>query len=807
MRNQAASPRSSPANRENGAAGSIPRDIFWRANERGEWTAALPTWEEFTGFPPQSPHPDAWLDLLHPEDRERTSALWARCVASGEPYRNEYRVRRCDGGWRHIAARGVPILDAEGGVREWIGVSEDITESRLAELTLHHERAMLDHLVRGGSLSEILTDLVLGHEQLHPGTLGSILLCDADGKHLLHGAAPSLPAEYCRAIHGAPIGPSAGSCGTAAFLGETVITADIESDPRWSEYQDTALRHGLRACWSTPIRSRHGKVLGTFALYYRQPRTPCPEEMAAIETGARLASVAIERKLEEDALLEWKNRYEAVIQASGHLLYDWNPVTNRVTYGGDSVRVLGYSLRELGSTLDEWLEIVHPEDRVQVAQEIERGLAAGEPFHGAYRVKRKDGAFVDVQDDGHFVLNSDGVPTRMLGFLVDVTERKRSEEQERQTQKMNAIGELAGGVAHDFNNQLAAILGYANLLSQRLKDPDLLRFSDGIGAAARRSADLTQKLLAFARKGRYQQVPLDLHRVIADTVTLLERSIDKRISIVQRLEASAAMISGDPSQMQSALLNLGLNARDAMPGGGAMTFETAIVGQAGRECESCRQEVARGAHLRIVVGDTGSGIDSEVRKHLFEPFFTTKPIGKGTGMGLASVYGTVQNHRGAIRVDSAVGVGTRFSICLPLLERTERDPAQAEPARPGAGKALRILVVDDEPELRAMVSLMLQRGGHEVLAVANGPEAIELYSRRGAELDLVILDMMMPEISGRDTFKALKSMNPGVRVVLSSGYSIDGDARRILDDGALGFLQKPFTIAELEAQIARIDQR
>jgi PAS domain S-box-containing protein len=535
-------PAGSPARSE--SPGPVAKDIFWRADARGEWTEASPTWETFTGIRGEDPRGDRWLELLHPADRGRTKALWDHCVATRQHYRNEYRIRRAAGGWRHIAVRGIPMLALDGSVREWIGHSEDVTESRLAQQALDHERAMLEHLVRGGSLERILTDLVLGHEELHPGTMGSVLLCDADGTRLLHGASPSLPAEYSRAIHGARIGPEAGSCGTAVFRGETVIVADIETDPRWTSYKDLALPHGLRACWSTPIRSRHGKTLGTFALYYREARTPNAEEVAAVETGARLASVAIERKLEEDAAFEWQKRYEAVIHASGRLLYDWDPATNRVTYGGDSTRLLGYSLDELGKDLAHWIEIVHPEDREAFRKETERVLTMKEPFHASYRLRRKDGTHVDVQDDGYFVLNAEGGITRMVGFIVDVTDRKRNEERARQTQKMNGIGELAGGVAHDFNNQLAAILGYADLLSRRLEDPELAFLANGIAAAARRSADLTKKLLAFARKGQIQRIPVDVHRVIAETVTLLERSLDKRIRVEQRLRPSTALISG-----------------------------------------------------------------------------------------------------------------------------------------------------------------------------------------------------------------------------------------------------------------------
>jgi PAS domain S-box-containing protein len=783
--------------------GTVVKDIFWRAGPDGEWTAAIPTWETFTGIEGADPRGDRWLELLHPADRARTKALWDRCVATRQHYRNEYRIRQPGGGWRHIAVRGIPMLAPDGSVHEWIGHSEDVTEGRLARQALDHERAMLERLARGGSLETILTELVEGHEHLHPGTMGSVLLCDAEGAHLLHGAAPSLPPEYSKAVHGAPIGPEAGSCGTAAFRGETVIVADIETDPLWAAIKHHALAHGLRACWSTPIRSRRGKILGTFALYYREPRAPSPEELSAVEIGARLASIAIERKLEEDAALEWKKRYEAVIHASGQLLYDWDPATNRVTYGGDALRVLGCAIDELGADLAHWIEIVHPEDRERFRKETERVLASKEPFHASYRVRRKDGTHVDVQDDGYFVLDEEGRITRMVGLIMDVTDRKRTEDQARQTQKMKAIGELAGGVAHDFNNQLAAILGYADVLTRRLEDPELMVLANGIGAAARRSADLTQKLLAFARKGQIQRVPVDVHRLIAETVTILERSLDKRIRVEQRLSSRASVVSGDPSLLQSALLNLSLNSRDAMPGGGTLTFETALVGTGGSGCGTDDHEI-QGQHLRIAVIDTGCGMDAEARKHLFEPFFTTKPIGKGTGMGLASVYGTVQGHGGSIRVESTKEVGTTVTICLPVSASTGTETTRGEAERPYAKRPMRVLVVDDEEALRAMIPRMLRSERYEGLTASNGAEAVELYAKRAREIDLVILDMMMPGLTASDTFRALRAIRADVRVLLSSGYSIDGEARGLLEQGAMGFLQKPFLIAELEAAIARI---
>jgi PAS domain S-box-containing protein len=394
---------------------------------------------------------------------------------------------------------------------------------------------------------------------------------------------------------------------------------------------------------------------------------------------------------------------------------------------------------------------------------------------------------------------------RLLVTVRDI-ERRKAEQQERasletrlrQSEKMDAIGQLAGGVAHDFNNQLTAILGYGELLRLAAKDEDSATFAEHIVRASRRSADLTRQLLTFARKGHYEVVPVDVHALVTDVVALLERSIDKRIAIRTTFMNGDAVVLGDPAQLEAALLNLAINARDAMPEGGELAITTRALPPEARARKSTPP--APGPWIRISVTDTGTGMSEATLKRLFEPFFTTKPPGKGTGMGLASAYGAVQIHKGTIAVESKLGHGTTFEIDLPLAETAVEGPRH-EPRALADLASVRVLVVDDEPDVRGLIREMLERAGCQVRTAQDGAEAVDLFREDWRAIDVVILDLMMPRMSGRDVFAALRQIDPDAKILVASGYSVDGEARALLDAGAIGFLQKPFELATLLAKL------
>nr|WP_320132049.1 ATP-binding protein [uncultured Holophaga sp.] len=394
----------------------------------------------------------------------------------------------------------------------------------------------------------------------------------------------------------------------------------------------------------------------------------------------------------------------------------------------------------------------------------------------------------------------------LSGFLmiaIDVSERvvadqalKEQDERLRQSQKMDAIGQLAGGVAHDFNNMLAGIMGAADLLGDALPagDPrgDLVRI---IRRASERAADLTSKLLAFSRKGKLVSTPLELHRIVEDSVALLRRSIDRKIAIQLWLGADRPQVVGDPSQLENALLNLCINARDAMPEGGTLTIRTEEVRIPEPRSLPLGFELEPGSYVGLCVEDTGHGIPVELQARIFEPFFTTKLDGKGTGLGLAAVYGIVNDHHGGLELHSEPGGGTAFRILLPLDERPRlSNPKVGREEITGAGA---ILIIDDEDLIRSTTGLLLESMGFDVLQAEDGPVGLALFARHRAEIRLVILDMVMPGLSGAETFERLQELDPGVRVVAASGFISDHAVAQMQAKGLRGFLHKPYSRAEL----------
>jgi PAS domain S-box-containing protein len=405
--------------------------------------------------------------------------------------------------------------------------------------------------------------------------------------------------------------------------------------------------------------------------------------------------------------------------------------------------------------------------------------------------------------------DSDGRIEGIVGIGINDTARKieeekrhHLEEQLRQADKMKAIGQLAGGIAHDFNNQLMAIMGSAELIRVSPKE-DTTENIDLILTASRRAADLTGKLLAFARKGRYQSVSVDMHKIIAEVVALLDRTIDKRIRIVLKLGALQAMVDGDPTQLQNTLLNIAINARDAMPDGGEITFSTAMETPDHACCWNHPHDLRPVPHILIGIADTGTGMDEETKKHVFEPFFTTKPTGAGTGMGLPAVYGTIRNHQGSVTFTSALGHGTEFRIWLPLSKTCESAESEKKADAVVKGTA-HVLVAEDEAGVRRILKAILTSMGYRVTICNDGQDAVDFYKTSWHDVDLVILDMMMPRMDGSDAFLAMQAVNPSLRAILCSGYSMSGKVQKILDAGVKRFIQKPFHMSDLSRTITEV---
>lgn len=473
-----------------------------------------------------------------------------------------------------------------------------------------------------------------------------------------------------------------------------------------------------------------------------------------------------------------------------------NPVAQTLT---------GWAEKEaLGKPLPEIFQIVDAVTRKACANPVEQVLARGEIVGLAQHTLliARDGTEYQVADSGAPIRSGDGGIVGVVLVFRDVTEQYRLENQLRQSEKLQAVGQLAGGVAHDFNNMLGGILGAAELLIKEVeRESKAYRYADMISQAAGRAADLTEKLLDFSRKGKQLSTPVDIHAIIRETVSILERSIDKRIDLTCHLGASKSTVIGDPSQLQNAILNLGINARDAMLDGGSLRLSTENRVLDQTYCDSCAGEMWPGDYIMISVSDTGVGIPATMLGNIFEPFFTTKEQGKGTGLGLAAVYGSVQDHKGDIKVYSEAGKGSVFHLYLPVEDSREcrREDQAGIPERQGRGT---ILLVDDEEIIRAIAAPMLEEMGYTVLTAMDGEDGLRQYKQHLKTIDLVLLDMVMPRLNGTETFRAIRKINPEAKVVLSSGFARDARIEDLKAEGLLGFVKKPFRCGELADLLA-----
>ena len=510
---------------------------------------------------------------------------------------------------------------------------------------------------------------------------------------------------------------------------------------------------------------------------------PLRDEAGDITGSIGVAFDITEQKLIQEELRTSELRYRELFDNANDIIFTQDMEGNFLTINRAAEQIIGYSRAEaLAKSIKD---IVPPEALEQHAEMVRRKLA-GEPAT-AYEttVLRKDGSPIHVEISTRLRYEN-GVPVGIQGIARDITDRKILEEHVRQSQKMEAIGVLAGGVAHDFNNLLTGILGHADLLrSASIPEDEQKEAINIIIRSAERAADLTRQLLGFARRGKTRVAPVDLHSTIEEVTDLLSRTIDKRIQIVNELCADPSCVPGDSTQLYQVLLNLALNARDAMPEGGILRFRT------WNKRES----------LILRVEDTGTGISEEVRNRIFEPFFTTKEAKKGTGMGLAMAYGIIKNHGGAITVQSQPNKGTQFEITLPMCATAGAVSPSEAPSTISSGG--RVLVIDDEQIVRGVLMRMLRELGYEAIEAKEARHAVEYYREHWPKLDVVILDLNMPQMGGWECFATLREINPNLRAIISSGYGIDSAAQEIIDHRGVSFLQKPYQLAELAAAMQR----
>lgn len=467
-------------------------------------------------------------------------------------------------------------------------------------------------------------------------------------------------------------------------------------------------------------------------------------------------------------------------------------------------RMLGYSTEELlGKSINDFCKESNPDEPLLSIVCKSENISNYET-----KFKTKTGSHVWVLVNARTYL-SEGEFSGIEGLVRDISQIKEAlkekialQERIKHIQKMESIGTLAGGIAHDFNNTLAGIIGGAELL--RDSDPtdqQYQHYVDLILTSAEKASVLTRKLLAFSRKGSTVVKPIDLIPILSDTVSILRHTIDKKVSISEDFLINSAWIEGDGSLLQNAFINLGINAGHAMPQGGNLIFSVREVELDSRYCELSTFDISEGTFIEISVSDTGYGMPSEVMSRIFEPFFTTKEHNMGTGLGLSAVYGTIAEHHGAITVYSEVGKGTVFHVYLPMADLQVKQSISEPIAPQGSGT---ILLIDDEELVQATASTILSKLGYRVISAENGKKGIELYKAHREEINLVILDMIMPVMGGKETFMSIHSIDPSLPVIVSSGFSRDEDQEALSRLGVSGYLRKPFHRVELAEMISKL---
>jgi signal transduction histidine kinase/ActR/RegA family two-component response regulator len=742
----------------------------------------------------------------------------------------------------------------------------DAQKSR-AEAFDRGQNQILEMIAMSEPLADTLGSLVRLIEAQSDGMLASVLLLDEDGEHVRHGAAPSLPEAYIRAIDGAPVGSRAGSCGTAIYRKEPVIVTDILEDPLWVEYRHLVAPHSLRACWSIPIMSHGGKALGSFAMYYRDVRTPTLAERDLIDVATRIARIAIERQRTDDALRRSEERYRVLSErerVGREQLERLRTAGLALTSTLDLPQVLALILKELQSVVPydsaslqelkgDHLEIIggrgftRPEEIVGVKFDI---MGSDNPNREV--VRRRAPVVVDDAPATYPAFASGvhaktpirswiGVPLlsgdRLIGMLAldkkevgfytaqharlaesfaapaaiamenarlyaaaqsELEERTKIEARFLQAQKIEAVGRLAGGIAHDFNNLIGVITGYCHLLERDigLNHPGSGRVEQ-IRKAAERAAGLTQQLLAFTRQQILQPKVLNLNTVVTDIEKMLRRLIGENVQLIVALGSPVGVVQADPGQMDQLIINLAVNGRDAMPQGGRLIIETANV-DLDEKYARMHAGARAGPHVMLVVRDTGHGMDTETMSRVFEPFFTTKELGKGTGLGLATVYGIVKQSAGYITVESEEGRGSAFTIYLPRVDGKVAEPiaTNAVPGPPLEGSET-ILLVEDEPSLRDVAREILEAAGYLVLESTSPEDALSKGRSHTGTIDLLLTDVVMPRMSGRVVAEALKAFRPETRVLYMSGYTDEAISHQGALNPGTQFLQKPFTADRL----------
>jgi PAS domain S-box-containing protein len=696
--------------------------------------------------------------FVHEDDRDAMRALTDR-VFRGQEGTMQFRLTGLKGKTRWLETHAVPLLDENGIVRTLLGITRDITTRKATE----------------DSLRDSERDYRMLFEQATDG----IFVSRPDGTFIDVNTA---------------------ACEITGYRREQLLTRRLvdlvmpaERDRLTAELARVDAGRPVNSQWQ--FRHRDGNPFAGELTIKRLP-------------DGRLQSFVrdlTDRKVVEDALREMDERLRRAVNAGQIGLWDWDLRTGNVYYSPEWKQQIGYEDHEIRNHLDEWRSRVHPDDLKPWLDAIDRCIGRSvSHYEMEFRIRHRNGSYRHILAQAALVVDDAGQPIGIRGVHVDITERAQLQAQLLQAQKMESLGRLAGGIAHDFNNLLTVINGTANMAVEQLRDGDSLRTDlEQIHLAGTRAANLTRQLLAISRQQILAPEILDLGEVIGSMQTMLQRLIGEHIELTFQPEPALGHVRADRSQIEQVVLNLAVNARDAMPYGGRLTIwaRPVVVDEAEAEAHP---GMAAGRFVRVIVQDTGVGMDEGTRRRAFEPFFTSKPKGEGTGLGLSTVYGIIKQSGGSITVQSEPGQGATFVIDLPRLDAAP-DDAGRQSRPPAAEKGTEtILIVEDERSLRNLCRRILQTAGYTVLEAGTGAEALLVLEKYSEPVHLMLTDVVMPGMSGRELAQRLADVRPEMKVLYTSGYTDDAMLRHGALDDPTRFVAKPYTAEDLKRKVRTV---
>ncbi|MCB2188791.1 MAG: PAS domain S-box protein [Deltaproteobacteria bacterium] len=784
---------------------------------------------------------EAWRDSIHPDDRARIEAAVQEAARSGGEINLEWKVNLPGPQERWLLSRGRPHFDDQGRLKSYLGIVLDITDRQQAEREREITLQVLRHLSRPNDLDQLVETvtrlmrewsgceavgirLKQGEDFPYFETRGfppafvraETQLCarDAQGEVLRDPHGQALLECMCgNVIRGRfdPSLPFFSSNGSFWTNSTTDLLASTTEADRQSRTRNRCHGEGYESVALIPLT--YGEE--TFGLLqFNDPRRDRfdSRQIALLERLASNLAIGIAQRYALQALGESEARNRQILMSAMDGFWRTDTSGRLLEVNQAYCRLSGYSREEL-LAMHIW-DLEADENPAAALAHMRRLIEAGDDrFESRHR--RKDGSYFDVEVSVQYQeIKGAG---ECVVFVRDITaakqaaaERRRLEAQLRQGQKMEALGTLAGGIAHDFNNILGAVLGFAEIAHDDAKagaanPTDIAQ----IIAAAERAKELVQQILTFSRKNEPALKPLSLTQTCKKAQAILERTLPKMIALDLELDPDLPPVLGDPTQLEQVLLNLASNAADAMPEGGRLRLATRLL-RRDQEMGRRHPEARQGEYALLTVSDTGQGMDQATQGQIFDPFFTTKALGRGTGLGLSTVWGIVKSHGGFISCASQPGRGASFEIHLPALAREALPAAPGRLAttpapEPGGGET--ILLADDEGDLRAIASRFLQRAGYRVLEAASGEEALAAYSRQSPPPDLVLLDLGMPGMGGLKCLTALVQAEPAVKVLIASGYAADNQVKTALTAGAAGYVAKPFKREELLGTVRAVLDR